>query len=317
MKIVILDAYPLDCGDINWQELEKLGEIEKYDTTSLSELPERVAGAEIILTNKTPIRAHDLKSLSSCKLVGVLATGTNVLDIEALGSEGIDVVNVPGYGKEDVAQHALALLMELARHTALHSESVKSGQWQSKGWCYWLKPPLCLTGLTLGLVGFGSIGKMMGRYGHALGMRIVAWSRSQKGRAEYPFEFVDLPRLLANSDVISLHCPATPETENMINEASISKMKDGVFIINTARGSLVDEFAVAKALESGKLAGFGTDVMSKEPPEASNLLLSAPNVLITPHMAWATLRARQNIVNIMAKNIEAWLAGQPQNLARN
>lgn len=314
MKIVDLDSFPLDCGDIDWEKIAGLGELVKYESTRRRDFAGRVAGAEIVLTNKVPIRASDIEALKDCKLVGVLATGANILDLEALANAGITAVNVPAYGVQDVAQHALALLTELARHTALHSQSVKSGEWQKRGWCYWLKPPLCLAGLTLGLVGFGAIGKTMGSYGHALGMKILAWSRSQRGSADYSFEFASMDRLLGESDVISLHCPVTPQTENLINDESLKKMKKGALLINTARGGLVDERAVASALESGQLGGLGTDVMAIEPPDDSNPLFRTPNTLITPHMAWATLHARQNIVDIMAGNISAWLAGRPVNV---
>lgn len=314
MKIVVLDAWPLDCGDVNWRKLEELGTVERYDSTARSDFARRVAGADIVLTNKIPVRRRDLESLRDCRMVGVLATGTNILDIPALAEAGIVVTNAPAYGIQDVAQHALALLMELARHTALHSESVKSGEWKKRGWCYWLKPPLCLAGLTLGVIGFGAIGKTTGLYGNALGMKILACSHSQKGSADYPFEFASLDKLLTESDVISLHCPCTPETEKMINAESIAKMKAGVILINTARGALVDEVAVAQALESGRIGGFGTDVMALEPPDDSNPLFRTPNTLITPHMAWATLKARQNIIDIMAANIKAWHAGSPRNV---
>lgn len=314
MKIVVLDATPLDAGDIDWQPLAALGEVIRHDRTDRQELAARCAGADIVLTNKTEIQAEDVPALKGCRLVGVLATGANVLDLDTLAKAGIEVVNVPAYGIEDVAQHALALLLELARHTVLHSDSVKAGEWAKKGWCYWLKPPLCLAGLTLGIAGFGSIGQMMGRYGACLGMKVLAWSRSRNARADYPFTYAGLPELLASSDVISLHCPLTPQTDKMINAASIASMKTGAIIINTARGGLVDEAAAAAALVSGKLGGLGTDVLASEPARADNPLLTAPNTLITPHMAWATLRARQNIVDIMAANISAFLAGKPQNL---
>lgn len=314
MKIVALDSWPLDTGDIDWQPLSRFGELELRKSTGPEDLAAAVADADIILVNKAEIRAKDLPALKKCQLVGVLATGANVVDLAELGHAGIPVVNVPAYGIEDVAQQALALLMELVRHTVLHSDSVKAGDWPEKGWCYWLKPPLCLSGLTLGVAGFGSIGQMMGKYGAALGMKVLAWSRSRKANPGYLFEFADLPDLLSNSDVISLHCPLSPETEKMINARSIEMMKDGAIIINTARGGLVDEKAVAAALESGKLGGFGADVLAVEPALPANPLLKAPNTLITPHMAWATLRARQNIVNIMAENIAAFLAGKPKNV---
>lgn len=314
MKIVDLDSWPLDNGDINWAPIRALGELELYTHTSAAEFASRVRGATVVLTNKVPIRKAQIDSLSECRLLGVLATGADILDLDNLAACGFAVVNVPAYGVEDVAQHALALLMELARHTALHSASVKAGDWPAKGWCYWLKPPLCLSGLTVGLVGFGAIGKMMGSYCHALGMKILAWSRSESAQASYPFEYVDLPVLLSESDVISLHCPLVPDTANLINAASIELMKDGVILINTARGGLMDARAVADALATGKIAGLGTDVLPAEPPHEDDPLLGAPNALLTPHMAWATLRARQRIVDVMAENIRLFFANCPQNL---
>lgn len=314
MKIVVLDASPLDDGDIDWTPLRALGELYLYRHTSAADFADRVRGAGVVLTNKIPIREAEIADLADCRLLGVLATGADILDLVRLAAAGIAVVNVPAYGVEDVAQHALALLMELARNTALHSASVKAGEWPRKGWCYWLKPPVCLTGLTLGLVGFGAIGKMMGSYCHALGMKILVWSRSGNVIAPYPCESVDLPGLLSRSDVISLHCPLAPATENLINAASIEQMKDGVILINTARGGLMDARAVAAALASGKIAGLGTDVLPVEPPYADDLLLKAPNTLITPHMAWSTVHARQRIVDIMAENICLFFAGSPQNL---
>lgn len=312
MKIVVLDSYPLDTGDLSWDELKKQGELILHKAAASDEIESLVQDADIVLTNKVELGAREIPFLKKCRLVGVLATGANILDLSALAKAGIAVVNVPAYGVEDVAQQALALLMELARRTAMHSDSVKSGNW--KVWSYWLMPPLCLTGLTLGIVGFGAIGRMMGRYGNALGMKVLAWSRSRKATADYPFLYSDLGELLAVSDVISLHCPLSPETEKLINAKSIATMRTGAIIINTARGGLVDEQAAAAALWSGKLGGFGTDVLAVEPPEAGNPLLSAPNTLITPHMAWATRKARQNIVDIMAANISSFLAGKPQNL---
>lgn len=313
MKIVVLDSHPLDTGDIDWTALKVLGELELYKEAP-ADFAAAVRGADIVLTNKARVTAGDIPALEGCRLVGVLATGVNVVDLEALARAGIAVANVPAYGVEDVAQHALALLMELARHTALHSASVKAGDWPEKGWSYWLKPPICLAGLKLGLVGFGAIGKMMGKYGYALGMKVAAWSRSGKGEADYPFEMKSLPEILRESDVISLHCPLSGQTRNLINAENIAAMKDGAIIINTARGGLVDEDALAAALISGKIGGYGADVLSAEPPDPANPLLAAPNTLITPHMAWATRRARQKIVDITAENIRAFMAGMPANL---
>lgn len=312
-KIAVLDSIPLNPGDVSWTPVEAFGELIIYDATSTQQMAEHAAGADIVLTNKAVISSRDIPALKQCKMIGVLATGTNVVDLKAMAEAGITVCNVPDYGPEDVAQHALALLLELARGTALHSRGVKAGEWHRNGWCYWHKAPLSLTGLTLGVIGFGHIGQIMGRYGHALGMRVLAYSRHRRGRTAYPFTWAGLPELLQKSDVISLHCPLTPETGGLINAKSIASMKKGVIIINTARGGLVDEQAAAQALACGQLGALGTDVLSVEPPAADNPLLTAPNTLITPHMAWATVNARQNIIDIMADNISAFLQGSPIN----
>lgn len=313
MKIVALDGIPLNPGDVSWAPIEKMGELVVFDDTRPRELEKRVQGADIILTNKVPLRKKDLPLLSDCKMIGVLATGVNVVDVQDFTQNGITVCNVPGYGVEDVAEHALALLLELARNTTIHSQGVKEGDWERSGWCYWHKAPLALAGLTMGIIGFGAIGQTMGRYANALGMKVLAYAPHRKAKTDYPFTYVELDELLANADVISLHCPLTPDNEKMINARALGKMKDGAILINTARGGLVDEEATAKALSSGKLGGLGTDVLGKEPPDAANPLLKAPNTLITPHMAWATKRARQKIIDIMAENISAFLSGKPQN----
>lgn len=315
VKIVILDADALNPGDVSWEPLRALGELEAYENTNPGELANRVAGADVVLVNKTQIRARDIPALENCRLVGVLATGANNLDLADLAKAKIAVCNVPAYGLMDVAQHAVALLLELARNITPHSESVKSGEWQKNGkWCYWLNPPLSLSGLTLGIIGFGAIGQTMGSLGNALGMRIATSSINPDIKADYPFERMSLDELWKNSDVISLHCPLTPATDKIINAQSLARMKDGAIIINTARGGLVDEKAVAAALQSGKLGGYGADVLSCEPPEGNNPLLSSPNTLLTPHIAWATKKARQKIIDIMTANIIAFMCGKPQNI---
>lgn len=314
MRIVVLDGHLLNPGDVSWDPLNNLGELLAYDFTPPEYFAQRARGAEVVLVNKTEVRKSNIPQLSACALVGVLATGANNLDLDDMARAGIKVCNVPGYGVDDVAQHALALLLELARGTGAHTASVKAGDWQKSGqWCYWLKPPLSLSGLTIGIVGFGSIGQAMGRMARALGMNVLAWSRSRSAKVDYPFEYVSLEDLWRGSNVISLHCPLAQETREIVNEESIDKMPDGAIIINTARGGLVAEKAVADALVSGKLAGFGADVLSSEPPHPDNPLLEAPNTLLTPHMAWATKRARQKIIDIMAANISAFFAGEPQN----
>ena len=316
MKIVILDGAILNPGDVDWGPIEALGEVTVYDETAKEQLPERAKGADVLLANKTCLRRDDLPILDSVRMVGVLATGYNTVDVEAFAERNIPVCNVVAYGVDDVAQHAMALLLELCRHTSQHTESVKAGDWErAEQWCYWKYTPLCLEGLTMGIVGFGSIGRRVGELAHAFGMSVLAHCRTPKNPPSYsPFAFASLDQLLAGSDVISLHCPLTPQTRNLINAKSLAKMRKGAILLNTARGPLVDEAAAAEALKSGQLRGLGTDVLSKEPPSRDNPLLSAPNTLITPHIAWATVKARQNIIDLTAENIRRWQEGTPVNV---
>ncbi|WP_165174459.1 D-2-hydroxyacid dehydrogenase [Desulfovibrio sp. ZJ369] len=316
MKIAVLDGAVLNPGDVDWAPLKALGALTVYNETSGEELAERARGVDVLLVNKTALRRQDLDKLDGVRLVGVLATGYNTVDIEGLAERKIPVCNVVAYGVDDVAQHALALLLELCRHTSLHTRSVRNGDWEKSGqWCYWKRTPLCLQGLTMGVIGFGSIGRRVGELAHAFGMSVLAQCRTPKNPPAYtPFAFAGLEQVLACSDVISLHCPLTPETRGLINAQSLAKMRHGVILLNTARGPLVDEAAAAEALKSGRLRGLGTDVLSVEPPAPDNPLLSAPNTLITPHMAWATTKARQNIIDLMAENIRRWQQGAPINV---
>lgn len=316
MKIAVLDGAVLNPGDVDWSPLKALGEMTVYGETSGEELAERARGVDVLLVNKTALRRQDLDKLDGVRLVGVLATGYNTVDIEGLAERKIPVCNVVAYGVDDVAQHALALLLELCRHTSLHTRSVKNGDWEkSRQWCYWKRTPLCLQGLTMGVIGFGTIGRRVGELAHAFGMSVLAQCRTPKNPPTYtPFAFAGLEQVLACSDVISLHCPLTPETRGLINAQTLAKMRHGAILLNTARGPLVDEAAAAEALKSGRLRGLGTDVLSREPPAPDNPLLSAPNTLITPHMAWATTKARQNIIDRMAENIRRWQQGAPINV---
>ncbi|MDY3810255.1 D-2-hydroxyacid dehydrogenase [Desulfovibrio sp. PG-178-WT-4] len=316
MKIVILDGAILNPGDVDWGPIEALGDVIVYDETSKEQLAERARGADVLLANKTCLRRDDLPALEDARMVGVLATGYNTVDVDAFAERRIPVCNVVAYGVDDVAQHAMALLLELCRHTSRHTESVKAGDWErAEQWCYWKSTPLCLEGLTMGIIGFGSIGRRMGELAHAFGMSVLAHCRTPKNPPAYsPFAFASLDQIFAGSDVISLHCPLTPQTHHLINAKSLAKMRNGSIVLNTARGPLVDEAAAAEALKSGKLRGLGTDVLSQEPPSRDNPLLSAPNTLITPHIAWATVKARQNIINLTAENIRRWQEGHPINV---
>ena len=314
MKITVLDGGVLNPGDVDWSPIEKLGELTVYDATPPEKFAERASDADIILVNKTPVGKTEAEYLKKCKFVGELATGVNNLDLPALTAKNIVVSNTPAYGASDVAEHVLALLLELARNTRAHTESVLAGDWEKRGeWCYWIKTPLALHGLTLGIIGFGGIGQTLGKIANAMGMKILANSRKRDAKVDYPFQYASVDEILANSDVISLHCPLTPDTEKLINAESLAKARPGLILLNTARGGLVDEKAVADALKSGKLAGYGADVLSVEPPTADNPLLSAPNALITPHIAWATRKARQKIIDITADNIRAFQQGEPLN----
>lgn len=316
MKIAILDGAVLNPGDVDWGPIEALGEVSIYGETSKEQLAERARGMDVLLVNKTPLHRDDLEKLDSVRLVGVLATGYNTVDVEACAQRKIPVCNVVAYGVDDVAQHVFALLLELCRHTSLHTASVKAGEWEAaKQWCYWRVTPLCLEGLTMGIIGFGSIGRRVGELAHAFGMGVLAHCRTPKNPPSYsPFAFAGLDQILCAADVISLHCPLTPVTRGLINAKTLAKMRPGAILLNTARGPLVDETAATDALKSGHLRGLGTDVLSQEPPSPDNPLLSAPNTLITPHIAWATTKARQNIINLTAENIRRWQEGTPVNV---
>ncbi len=312
MKIVILDGAVLNPGDISWAPLEAIGTLTVYPETEPEAIASRCTSADVVLVNKVRLGAEFADTLSHVRFIGLLATGYDNVDVTAFARKNIPVCNVVAYGVPDVAEHAMTLLLELSHNTSLHSLSVKNGEW-TDSWCYWKKSPRCLSGLTMGIIGFGRIGRRVGELAHAFGMRVLAEKRPNAARPAYdPFDFVTLDELLASSDVISLHCPLTAGTKGFINAETISRMKDGAVIINTARGPLLDEKACAEALRSGKLGGIGCDVLSVEPPAPDNPLLLAPNTLITPHMAWATVQARQRIIDMTAENIRNWFAGTPK-----
>lgn len=316
MKICILDGKILNPGDVDWSPLKSFGELVIYDQTNPEEFLEHIQGAEILLTNKVPLKKSHLKDLPNLRFIGVLATGYDVVDINAFAEKNIPVCNVVSYCTDDVAQHTFALILELCRHISLHSLSVKNGDWKASGqWCYWQKTPISLASLTLGIIGFGATGRRVAELGHAFSMKVKAYCPNPKNPPDYPdFSFVSLEKLLATSDIISLHCPLNDHTREIINQEHLKIMKDGALLVNVSRGGLLNESDVAKALKSGKLAGLAVDVLAKEPATASNPLLNAPNTFITPHIAWATKNARQNIIDLMAENIHRWQNGTPINV---
>ncbi|MBQ5866815.1 MAG: D-2-hydroxyacid dehydrogenase [Oscillospiraceae bacterium] len=314
MKIVILDGHAVNPGDLSWDFLNKYGEVTVYERTKLDEVAKRIGDAEIVLTNKSPINEEILSACPNIKLVCVLATGYNVVDCEATKKRGIPVCNVPDYGTAAVAQFTFALLLDLCHKVAHHAQTVRDGKWcESPDFCYWETPQMELAGKTLGIIGFGRIGRAVGRIANAFGMKVIAYNRSQCEEGKAIGSYVNLEELLASSDIISLHCPLTPENTAMINAQTIAKMKDGAILINTARGPLIDESALAAALESGKLRGAACDVISAEPMTENNPLKTAPNCIVTPHMAWAPIESRKRIQECTDRSIQAFLAGSPIN----
>ncbi|MGB4352082.1 MAG: D-2-hydroxyacid dehydrogenase [Tissierellaceae bacterium] len=321
MDIVVLDGYTLNPGDISWDGLASLGNLKVYDRTAYdisgaNLIVERAKDADVVFTNKTPITREILARLPKLKFIGVLATGYNVVDLEAARERGIPVSNIPAYGTDAVAQMTIALLLEMCNHVGIHSESVFKGQWtNNEDFCYWNKSLIELAGKTMGIVGFGQIGQATANIALALGMDILVNSRSKMKELEGErVRFVDLETLFKDSDVISLHCPLTETNKGMINKGSISKMRDGVMIINTARGGLVVDEDLADALNRGKVAGAALDVVSQEPIPADNPLLKAKNCIITPHIAWAPVEARQRLMDIAVDNLRKFLEGNPINV---
>jgi glycerate dehydrogenase len=316
MKIVVLDGYAVNPGDLSWDRLGFLGELTVYDRTSIDKTVERIGDAEIVYTNKTVIDKNVLDTCSGIRFIGVLATGYNIVDVEAAKQKRIPVANVPNYSTDAVSQLTIALLLELCHHAGSHSDSVMRGDWvRSRDYCYWNYPLIELAGKTMGIIGFGKIGQRTAQIAQALGMNILAHSRTQYQELEKENRrYVGLEELFASSDVITLHLPLFPETEELINRDTISKMKDGVMIINTSRGQLIAEEDLRNALNSGKVAGAAVDVVSAEPMKTDNPLLSAKNIIITPHIAWAPAEARKRLIEISADNLEAFLSGKPINI---
>ena len=318
MKIVVLDGYTENPGDLSWEELGKLGELTVYDRTSLTDEAEavaRIGDAEIVFTNKTPITRKVLDACPGVRFISLLATGYNCVDYVYAREKGIPVTNVPTYGTASVGQFAIALLLEICHHIGHHDASVHAGNWERcADWCYWDYPLIELDGKTMGIIGFGRIGQTTGRIARAMGMEVLAYDSYPSDAGRAIAEYVDLDTLLARSDVVALHCPLFPETEGIINRETIAKMKDGAILLNNSRGPLVVEQDLADALNAGKLAAAGLDVVSTEPIRGDNPLLNAKNCIITPHISWAPRESRQRIMDCAVSNVKAFLAGSPVNV---
>ena len=316
MKIVVLDGYTLNPGDISWEGMEAFGDLTVYDRTKAEDVAERIGDAEVVYTNKTPITKETLDACPNVKFIGVLATGYNIVDTAAAKEKGIPVSNIPTYGTAAVSQFAIGLLLELCRHIGEHSDAVKAGEWTSNpDWCFWKYPLVELDGKTMGIIGFGRIGQDTGKIAQALGMKVLAYDSFPKKELESETcHYADLDTVLGESDVIALHCPLFPDTEGIINKDTIAKMKDGVMIINNSRGPLIVEQDLRDALDSGKVAGAAVDVVSTEPIQMDNPLIGAKNVIITPHISWAPKESRQRLMDIAVDNLKCYVDGKPQNV---
>jgi glycerate dehydrogenase len=315
MNIVILDGYTLNPGDLSWDELKSIGSCHIHDRTPPTEVVARASNAEIVLTNKTVLTREHLAQLPKLKYIGVLATGTNVVDLAAARDRGISVTNVPAYATDAVAQHTFGLLLELVSHIGRQSDSVRRGNWaRSKDWCYWDEPLGELAGLTFGLIGFGNVGRAVARIALAFRMNVIVHSRRPSNAAAAEIRFVDRETLFREADVVSLHCPLTDETRNLINAPRLASMKRTALLINTSRGPLIDEPALAEALNAGGIAGAGLDVLSVEPPPSDHPLIAARNCVITPHVAWAARGVRIRLMREAVANLRAFLNGSPRNV---
>lgn len=318
MKIVILDGYTENPGDLSWDELEKMGNLTVYDRTpqtDRSEIIARIGDADAIFTNKVPIDAEIINDCPNLRFIGVLATGYNIIDIAATKKSNITVTNIPTYGTAAVGQFAIALLLEICHHIGHHSEAVHAGRWEkSPDWSFWDYPLIELSGKTMGIIGLGRIGLATGRIARAMGMGVIVTDEYHSADGEAIAKYVQLDELLSASDVIALHCPLSPSTQGIINKQSIAKMKDGVIIINNSRGQLIIEQDLADALNSGKVHAAGIDVVSIEPINGDNPLLKAKNCIITPHISWAPKESRQRLMDIAAENLRRWISGEPINV---
>ena len=314
MKIVVLDGRTVNPGNLDWTPVSQHGEFTVYERSAREEVLERVGDAEIVLTNKTVLDKELIDAMPNLKYIGVTATGYNVVDLAAARARNVPVTNIPEYGTFAVAQYTMALILELASRVGLHDAAVKNGEWiNSRDFCFWKAPMVELEGRTLGLIGYGRIGKAVEKLAKAFGMNVIAYNRSQCEEGKAIGSYVNFDDLLATADVVSLHCPLTAENTGMIGAENIAKMKDGAILLNTARGPLVDEAALAAALRSGKLRGAACDVISAEPMKADNPLKSAPNCIVTPHMAWAPIESRKRIQDCTERSIQAFLDGHPIN----
>jgi glycerate dehydrogenase len=315
MKIVMLDAHTANPGDVSWAPFEAIAPCVMHPRTPVAETVARCAGAPIVITNKAPMTRQIIESLPDLKYIGVIATGFNIVDTVAAKERGVIVTNVPGYGTPSVAQHVFALILELANNVGASAQSVAAGGWQRcPDFCYYDKPILELAGRTLGIIGYGEIGAAVARIGQAFGMKVLASKRNWSGGPPAGIEAADADTIFREADVISLHCPLTDATKHLVNERTLGLMKKTTLLINTGRGPLIDDHALAAALEAGTIAGAGVDVLSVEPPKDGNPLLGAKNCLVTPHVAWASREARVRLIAACAANVKAFLAGSPVNV---
>jgi len=311
--IVVLDGFALNPGDLSWEKLQSLGDCTIYDRTPTSEVVQRAQEAQIVLTNKAVLSRETIGALPKLKYIGVVATGYNVVDVVAAREQGIPVTNVPIYGTQSVAQMVFAHLLNLTQHVADHSTAVGKGSWASAvDWCFWDSPLVELEGMTMGIVGLGRIGRATAQLAHAFGMQVIATSRSAVDPPDY-LRIVDLDTVFRESDVVSLHCPLTPETEQLVDRDRLQMMKATAFLINTSRGPLIDEAALAVALNARTIAGAGLDVLSAEPPPENHPLVGVKNCIITPHIAWATRSSRGRLLETAVDNVAAFLAGSMRN----
>lgn len=314
MRIVILDGYSANPGDLSWKELEQMGEVTVYDRTSPSETVQRAADADIVLTNKVVLDREKIAQLPRLKYIGVLATGYNVVDIEAAHEHGIIVTNVPAYSTESVAQMVFAHLLTVTNRTEHYAIQNRSGRWTANpDFCYWDFPLMELAGKTFGIVGLGNIGRRVAEIAFAFGMKVKAMTSKSQAQLPAGIEKAELQTLLSSADVLSLHCPLTDKTRHLINADTLRQMKPTAILINTGRGPLIDDQAVADALKEGRLGAFCADVLTTEPPSSNNPLLSQSNAFITPHIAWASTEARTRLLQIAIANVRAFANGKPQN----